>query len=178
MKYFLFGHSTWTVESQFSDQGSNPRPLHWELGVLTTGLPGQSCPLPPFLLAPGNCLLLPALTVAGSLSFTSQPHQVWGSLWHCGVLWKSSAVFAPRAGKSRLLKAAVLCWDKCSHALPGVWPHSWWPRQNLGHRSLLFRLPEVILGFSHLPATLKSWAGVGNLGSFLETHHHLATFSI
>ena len=28
--------------SQFHDQGSNPVPLHWECGVLTTGLPGKS----------------------------------------------------------------------------------------------------------------------------------------
>ena len=28
--------------SQFLDQGLNPCPLHWEYGVLTTGLPGKS----------------------------------------------------------------------------------------------------------------------------------------
>ena len=28
---------------QFSDPGSNPRPLHWEHGVLATGPPGSSC---------------------------------------------------------------------------------------------------------------------------------------
>ena len=27
---------------QFPDQGSNPGPLHWERGVLTTGPPGKS----------------------------------------------------------------------------------------------------------------------------------------
>ena len=26
----------------FPDQGSNPGPLHWECGVLTTGPPGKS----------------------------------------------------------------------------------------------------------------------------------------
>ena len=30
------------VESQFPDQGSNPCPLHWEHGVLNTGLAGKS----------------------------------------------------------------------------------------------------------------------------------------
>ena len=28
---------------QFSDPGSNPRPLHWEHGVLATGPPGSPC---------------------------------------------------------------------------------------------------------------------------------------
>ena len=28
--------------SQFPDQGSNLRPLHWKCGVLTTGPPGKS----------------------------------------------------------------------------------------------------------------------------------------
>ena len=30
---------------QFPDQGSNLSPLHWEHGVLTTGLPGKSLKL-------------------------------------------------------------------------------------------------------------------------------------
>ena len=43
------------VESQFPDQGSNLRPLHWKLRVLTTGAPVlvvQSCPT---LCDPMNC---------------------------------------------------------------------------------------------------------------------------
>ena len=39
---YLFGHTTWHAGSQFPDQGSNPRPLQWKRGVLTTGLPGKS----------------------------------------------------------------------------------------------------------------------------------------
>ena len=35
-------HSTWLVGSWFPDQGSNPCPLQWKRGVLTTGLPGKS----------------------------------------------------------------------------------------------------------------------------------------
>ena len=40
--YFIFGqkivfdHAVWLVGSQFSNQGSNPCPLHWKHGVLTT----------------------------------------------------------------------------------------------------------------------------------------------
>ena len=36
------GHAVWLVGSQFDDQGSNPCPLLWELGVSTTGLAGKS----------------------------------------------------------------------------------------------------------------------------------------
>ena len=39
----LVGHvdqPSWLV--QFLDQGLNPGPLHWDLGVLTTGSPGKS----------------------------------------------------------------------------------------------------------------------------------------
>ena len=40
--YFLvMAHSMWDLGS-LEDQGSNPSPLHWECGVLTTGLPGNS----------------------------------------------------------------------------------------------------------------------------------------
>ena len=39
---FKFGCIMWHVESQFPDQGSNPWPLYWKLGVLTSGLPGKS----------------------------------------------------------------------------------------------------------------------------------------
>ena len=28
-----------------TDQGSNPCPMHWKLGVLATGLPGKSLPM-------------------------------------------------------------------------------------------------------------------------------------
>ena len=38
---FFFG-PCWHMGSQFSDQGSNPHPLHWKRNVLTTGLPGKS----------------------------------------------------------------------------------------------------------------------------------------
>ena len=34
-----FGHALRHVGSQFPDQGSNPRPLQWQRGVLTTGRP-------------------------------------------------------------------------------------------------------------------------------------------
>ena len=46
-KIFIYLLGTWHVESEFHNQGSNPCPLHWELGVLTTGPPGKS---------PGNIL--------------------------------------------------------------------------------------------------------------------------
>ena len=39
--YFLFLRSQ-HGGSSFPDQGSNPYPLHWELGVLTTRQPGKS----------------------------------------------------------------------------------------------------------------------------------------
>ena len=34
---FLFGHTARLVGSQFSNQGSNPRPLQWQHSILTTG---------------------------------------------------------------------------------------------------------------------------------------------
>ena len=40
--FFFFGYATRHAGSQFPDQGSNPRPLQWKRGVLTTGLPGKS----------------------------------------------------------------------------------------------------------------------------------------
>ena len=42
--YFIlfFGHATWLVGSSFPDQGLNPGLQQWKLGVLTTGLPGNS----------------------------------------------------------------------------------------------------------------------------------------
>ena len=39
---FIFGstvHGMWHAGSYFSDQGSNPCPLQWKNGVLTTGRP-------------------------------------------------------------------------------------------------------------------------------------------
>ena len=41
-KCFYFGHTTWRAGSQFPNQGSNPNPLQWQCGVLTTGLPEKS----------------------------------------------------------------------------------------------------------------------------------------
>ena len=41
LQYFL-GHAAWHVASQFPNQGSKPCPLHGELRVLITGLPGKS----------------------------------------------------------------------------------------------------------------------------------------
>ena len=38
---FYFGHTSWCVEFQFADHGSNPHTLQWKCGVLTTGLPGK-----------------------------------------------------------------------------------------------------------------------------------------
>ena len=38
----FFGCATWRMGSYFPDQGSNPRPLHWELRVLTTRPPRKS----------------------------------------------------------------------------------------------------------------------------------------
>ena len=38
----FLGHAVLHVGSQFDDQGWNPCPLHWELKILTTGLPGRS----------------------------------------------------------------------------------------------------------------------------------------
>ena len=40
--FFSFDLSEQLVGSQFPDQGSNPRPLHWKRRVLTTGQPGKS----------------------------------------------------------------------------------------------------------------------------------------
>ena len=37
---FIFGHIIWHARSQF--QESNPGPLQWKCGVLTTGPPGKS----------------------------------------------------------------------------------------------------------------------------------------
>ena len=37
----IFGQAMWYVGS-FPNQGSNPRPLHWKRGVLTTGPPGKA----------------------------------------------------------------------------------------------------------------------------------------
>ena len=41
----LFGHTAWPVGSWFPDQGSNPCPLHWKLGVLVIEPPGKSSSL-------------------------------------------------------------------------------------------------------------------------------------
>ena len=38
---FYFGHTSWCVEFQFADHGSNPHTLQWKCGVLTTGPPGK-----------------------------------------------------------------------------------------------------------------------------------------
>ena len=40
--FFLLGRALWHAGSQFPDQGSNPYPLQWNNGVLTTGPPGKS----------------------------------------------------------------------------------------------------------------------------------------
>ena len=40
--YFLFGHAMWHARSYFLDKGSNPCPLQWKHGVLTTKPPGNS----------------------------------------------------------------------------------------------------------------------------------------
>ena len=39
--FFFFGTAPQHVGSQLPNQGSNPHPLHWRGGVLTTGLPGE-----------------------------------------------------------------------------------------------------------------------------------------
>ena len=39
--FFFFCH-TGTWDLKFTQQGSNPRPLQWKFGVLTTRLPGKS----------------------------------------------------------------------------------------------------------------------------------------
>ena len=46
LSFFLFVclFAMWHVGSHFSDQGSNPHPLHCQCGVLTTGLPGSQSP--------------------------------------------------------------------------------------------------------------------------------------
>ena len=38
---YLYWTHVQHVRSQFSDKGSNPHPLHWKHGILTTGLPGK-----------------------------------------------------------------------------------------------------------------------------------------
>ena len=40
--FSLFGLAAWHVGSYFPDQGSNPCPLQWTLGALTTRPPGKS----------------------------------------------------------------------------------------------------------------------------------------
>ena len=51
--FFFFGCTTRHAGSQFPNQGSNPSPLQWKRGVLTTGPPGKS-PVFAFL---NNCIL-------------------------------------------------------------------------------------------------------------------------
>ena len=84
-------------------------------------------PMPSSMLLPVNCPWSPALTAAGSFSFTSlRPTGLMFSM-ALQALWKSSAIFAPRAGKSRFLKAAVLfaetsavmLWLEFGHILGG-----------------------------------------------------------
>ena len=58
--YFFFLAELWYVKSWFPNQGSNPRPLQWKCGVLTTGLLRKS----PFLLI----LVVPGFSVLMSLS--------------------------------------------------------------------------------------------------------------
>ena len=41
--FYFLGHPAWHVGSQFPDQRSNLSPLHWKLGVLTTGPLRKSC---------------------------------------------------------------------------------------------------------------------------------------
>ena len=49
VSFFFFNFlAAWRVRSYFSNQGSNPCPLHWKHRVLTTGPPGKS--LFPFFL--------------------------------------------------------------------------------------------------------------------------------
>ena len=61
--FFFFCHIVRLVGSYFPAQGSNPCPLPWKLGVLTTGLPGKSphpwafCLRPQPLLVPVTPLL-------------------------------------------------------------------------------------------------------------------------
>ena len=40
--FFFFLSILWLAGSSFPDQGSNPCPLQWKLGVLTVGPPGDS----------------------------------------------------------------------------------------------------------------------------------------
>ena len=40
--FFFFGHTMRHVGSWFPDQGSNPHPVQWKCGVLTTGPRGKS----------------------------------------------------------------------------------------------------------------------------------------
>ena len=42
MIFFSFGNIEKHVGSSSLNQGSNPQPLHWKCGVVTTGLPGKS----------------------------------------------------------------------------------------------------------------------------------------
>ena len=44
--FLLFSHAAWRVISYFPDQGSNPCPIHWKQGVLTTGQPGMNFLVP------------------------------------------------------------------------------------------------------------------------------------
>ena len=41
LKFLLLGHIMQHAGSWFPEQGSRPHPLHWNHGVLTTGLPGK-----------------------------------------------------------------------------------------------------------------------------------------
>ena len=54
--FFFFCPAAQLVGSSFPDQGSNPGPLQWKHGVLTTGPPGNSQPL---FLKLQPCFLLP-----------------------------------------------------------------------------------------------------------------------
>ena len=43
--FYSFGLTTWHVGSYFPNQGSNPHPLYWQCGALTTGPPVKSLDL-------------------------------------------------------------------------------------------------------------------------------------
>ena len=92
----LLVHRVWAqhVESQFPNQGSNPHPLHWKCGVLTTELLGKSL-VTMFYVSASN---LVDLTAKNLYPFTSYllfppppPPSPWQPLFYS--VYKSLALF-------------------------------------------------------------------------------------
>ena len=79
------GHATRHVGSSFPDLGSNPCPLQWKQGVLTTGPPGKS-PVIVFIVENKTREFTVAASYLGSAGSTVQEAVV--ARWECCCLMK------------------------------------------------------------------------------------------